>query len=151
MSVSTLARWDLSTPVDLYVHFTKKGGVGVLAQGLPDKAQPVLWVVLQKPSCTFSPGLECLSNLVMKGRKLALRHLGIEPTKIYLPFRKQLSTQSIALSEYLAIALGGFGGEICYVAKPLGLSCSRLSTSTSHRKSWTDLNQDQQFSQMYLR
>ena len=35
MSVSTLTRWDSSTPVDLYIHFTKKGGVGALAQGPP--------------------------------------------------------------------------------------------------------------------
>ncbi|KAF4804809.1 hypothetical protein TURU_004641 [Turdus rufiventris] len=54
----------------------------------------------------------------MKGRKLALRYLGIESTKIYLPFCKQLSAQSTTISEYLAIALAGFGGEIRYVAKP---------------------------------
>ncbi|NXQ55231.1 POK8 protein, partial [Anthoscopus minutus] len=54
----------------------------------------------------------------MKGRKLALRHLGIELAKIYLPFRKQLSTQSTTISEYLAMALAGFGGEIRYAAKP---------------------------------
>ncbi|KAF4793759.1 endogenous retrovirus group K member 113 Pol protein-like protein [Turdus rufiventris] len=117
MSVSTLTRWDSSTPVDLYVHFMKKGGVGALAQRPPDKAQPIEWVVLGKPSSAFSPGVECLSNLIMKGRKLALRHLGIEPTKIYLPFHKQLSAQS-TISEYLAIALAGFGGEIRYVVKP---------------------------------
>ena len=35
MSVSTLNRWDSSTLVHLYVHFTKKGGVGALAQGPP--------------------------------------------------------------------------------------------------------------------
>ncbi|NXC91906.1 POK8 protein, partial [Cercotrichas coryphoeus] len=54
----------------------------------------------------------------MKGRKLALRHLGIEPAKIYLPFREHLSTQSTTISEYLAMALAGFGGEIRYLAKP---------------------------------
>ncbi|KAF4804798.1 hypothetical protein TURU_004533 [Turdus rufiventris] len=43
---------------------------------------------------------------------------GIEPTKIYLPFCKQLSTQSTTISEYLAMALAGFGGEIRYAAKP---------------------------------
>ncbi|NWR22078.1 POK8 protein, partial [Emberiza fucata] len=53
----------------------------------------------------------------MKGRKLALRHLGIEPSKIHLPFHKQLSAQSTT-SEYLAMALAGFGGEIRYAAKP---------------------------------
>lgn len=37
MSVSTLARWDPGAPIDLYVHFTKKGGVGALAQGLLTK------------------------------------------------------------------------------------------------------------------
>ncbi|KAF4792062.1 endogenous retrovirus group K member 8 Pol protein-like protein [Turdus rufiventris] len=118
MSVSTLSRWDSSAPVDLYVHFTKNRGVGVLAQRPPDKAQLIKWVVLGKPSRVFSPGVECLSNLIMKGRKLALRHLGIEPAKIYLPFRKQLSTQSTTISEYLAMALAGFGGEIHYTAKP---------------------------------
>lgn len=118
MSESMLTRWDSSAPVDLYVHFTKKGGVGALAQGPPDKAQPILWVVLGKPSRAFSPGVECLSNLIMKGRKLALRHLGIEPSKISLPFRKQLSAQSTTISEYLAIALTGFGGEIRYAEKP---------------------------------
>ncbi|KAF4798545.1 hypothetical protein TURU_063015 [Turdus rufiventris] len=118
MSVSMLTRWDSSTPVDLYVHFTKKGGVGALAQGPPDKAQPIQWVVLGKPSRGFSLGIECLSSLIMKGRKLTLRHLGIEPAKIYLPFHEQLSTQSTTISEYQAMALAGFGGEIRYAAKP---------------------------------
>ncbi|KAF4792223.1 Gag-Pro-Pol polyprotein [Turdus rufiventris] len=119
MSVSMLTRWDSSTPVDLYVHFTKRGGgVGALAQGPPDKAQPIQWEVLGKPSCAFSPGVECLSSLIMKGRKLALRHLCIKPTKIYLPFRKQLYAQSTTISEYLAMALAGFRGEIRYAAKP---------------------------------
>ncbi|KAF1475837.1 hypothetical protein FQV18_0016885, partial [Eudyptula minor novaehollandiae] len=54
----------------------------------------------------------------MKGRKLALRHLGIEPVRIYLPFRKQLPKQSVTMSEYLAIALAGFGGEVRYATKP---------------------------------
>ncbi|KAF1532991.1 Endogenous retrovirus group K member 8 Pol protein, partial [Eudyptes sclateri] len=54
----------------------------------------------------------------MKGRKLALRHLGIEPARIYLPFRKQLPKQSVTMSEYLAIALVGFGGEVRYATKP---------------------------------
>ncbi|KAF4804393.1 reverse transcriptase-like protein [Turdus rufiventris] len=62
--------------------------------------------------------MSCLSSLTMKGRKLTLRHLGIEPTKIYLPFCKQLSTQSTTIAEYLAMALAGFGGEIRYLAKP---------------------------------
>ncbi|KAF4803720.1 endogenous retrovirus group K member 113 Pol protein-like protein [Turdus rufiventris] len=118
MSVITLTRWDSSTPVNLYVHFTKKGGVGALVQGPPDKAQPIQWVVLGKPSRAFSLGIECLSSLIMKGRKLALRHLGIEPTKIYLPFCKQLSAQSATIAEYLAMVLAGFGGEIHYAAKP---------------------------------
>ncbi|RMC16893.1 hypothetical protein DUI87_06147 [Hirundo rustica rustica] len=61
--------------------------------------------------------VECLGNLIMKGRKLALKHLGTEPTKIYLPFRKHLSAQS-TISEHLAMALAGFGGEIRYAAKP---------------------------------
>ncbi|RMC11036.1 hypothetical protein DUI87_12228 [Hirundo rustica rustica] len=118
MSVSTLTRWDADAPIDLYIHFTKKGGVGALAQGPPNKAQPIQWVVLGKPSRAFSPGIECLGNLIMKGRKLALKHLGAEPTKTYLPFRKQLSTQLTTISEHLAIALAGFGGEICCAAKP---------------------------------
>ncbi|RMC21297.1 hypothetical protein DUI87_02158 [Hirundo rustica rustica] len=118
MSRSTLTRWDACASIDLYVHFTKKGGVRALAQGPPDKAQPILWVVLGKPSRAFSPGVECLGNLIMKGRKLALKHLGAEPTKIYLPFRKQLSAQSTTVSEHLAMALAGFGGEIHYAAKP---------------------------------
>ncbi|NXE71658.1 POK8 protein, partial [Calcarius ornatus] len=53
-----------------------------------------------------------------KGRKLALRHLGFEPSKISLPFRKQLSAQSTTISEYLAVALTGFGEEIRYAEKP---------------------------------
>ncbi|RMC20412.1 hypothetical protein DUI87_01262 [Hirundo rustica rustica] len=118
MSRSTLTRWDACASIDLHVHFTKKGGVGALAQGPPDKTQPILWVVLGKPSRAFSPGVECLGNLIMKGRKLALKHLGAEPTKIYLPFRKQLSAQSTTISEHLAMALAGFGGEIRYAAKP---------------------------------
>ncbi|RMC16977.1 hypothetical protein DUI87_06233 [Hirundo rustica rustica] len=118
MSVSTLTRWDADAPIDLYVHFTKKGGVGALAQGPPDKAQPILWVLLGKLSHASSPGVECLGNLIMKGRKLALKHLGTEPTKIYLPFRKHLSAQSTTISEHLAMALAGFGGEIRYAAKP---------------------------------
>ncbi|KAF4798324.1 hypothetical protein TURU_065261 [Turdus rufiventris] len=36
---------------------------------------------------------------------------------IYLPFHKQLSTQPTKISEYLAMALAGFGGEIRYTAK----------------------------------
>ena len=96
----------------------KGGGVGALAQGPPEKAQPIQWIVLGKPSRAFSPGVECLGNLIMKGRKLALRHLGSEPARIYLPFCKQLSVQSVAMSEYLAIALVGFGGEVRYATKP---------------------------------
>ncbi|KAF4795593.1 endogenous retrovirus group K member 113 Pol protein-like protein [Turdus rufiventris] len=138
MSVSMLTRWDSSTPVDLYVHFTKKGRVGLLAQGLPDKAQPIQWVVLGKLSHAFSPGIKCLSSLIMKGRKLALRHLGIEPTKIYLPFHKQLSVQSTTISEYLAMALAGFGGEIRYTAKPpwtqLAYGCRHRSPTKDNRQ-----------------
>jgi len=118
VSSSTLARWNPNVPLDLYVHFTEGGGVGALAQGAPEKAQPIQWIVLGKPSRAFSPGVECLGNLIMKGRKLALRHLGIEPARIYLPFRKQLSVQSVVMSEYLAIALVGFGGEVRYATKP---------------------------------
>lgn len=118
VSSSSLARWNPAVPLDLYVHFTKGGGVGALAQGPPEKAQPIQWVVLGKPSRAFSPGVECLGNLIMKGRKLALRHLGIEPARIYLPFRKRLPTQSVAMSEYLAIALIGFGGEVQYATRP---------------------------------
>ena len=118
VSSSTLARWNPNIPLDLYVHFTEGGGVGALAQGPPEKAQPVQWIVLGKLSRAFSPGVECLGNLIMKGRKLALRHLGIEPARIYLPFRKQLPTQSMAMSEHLAIALVGFGGEVRYATKP---------------------------------
>ena len=118
VSSSALARWNPEVPLDLYVHFTKGGGVGALAQGSPEKAQPIQWIVLGKPSRAFSPGVECLGNLIMKGRKLALRHLGIEPARIYLPFRKQLPTQSVAMSEYLALALVGFGGEVRYATKP---------------------------------
>jgi len=118
VSSSTLARWNPNLPLDLSVHFTEAGGVGALAQGPPEKAQPIQWVVLGKPSRAFSPGVECLGNLIMKGRKLALRHLGTEPARIYLPSRKQLPAQSVATSEYLAIALVGFGGEVRYAAKP---------------------------------
>ena len=118
VSSSTLARWNPNLPLDLYVHFTKGGGMGALAQGPPEKAQPIQWVVLGKPSRAFSPGVECLGNLIMKGRKLALRHLGIEPARIYLPFCKQLPAQSVAMSEYLAIALVGFAGEVRYATKP---------------------------------
>ncbi|GAB0208561.1 PHD finger protein 7-like [Grus japonensis] len=118
ISSSSLARWKPNVSLDLYVHFTTGGGVGALAQGPPEKAQPIQWVVLGKPSRAFSPGIECLGNLIMKGRKLALRHLGIEPATIYLPFRKQLPTQSVAMSEHLAVALVGFGGEVRHARKP---------------------------------
>uniref|UniRef100_A0A8C3JB39 RNA-directed DNA polymerase n=1 Tax=Calidris pygmaea TaxID=425635 RepID=A0A8C3JB39_9CHAR len=118
ISSSSLARWNPNIPLDLYVHFTEGGGVGALAQGPPGKAQPIQWIVLGKPSRAFSPGVECLGNLIMKGRKLALRYLGIEPARIYLPLRKQLPKQSVAMSEYLAIALVRFGGEVWYAAKP---------------------------------
>ncbi|TRZ10259.1 hypothetical protein HGM15179_016850 [Zosterops borbonicus] len=63
----------------------------------------------------MSSGVECLGNLIMRGRKLALNHLGIEPAKIFLPFRKQLPAVS---SEHLALALIGFAGEIRYATKP---------------------------------
>lgn len=92
--------------------------MGALAQGPPDKARPIQWVVLGKPSCTFSPGVECLANLVARGRKLALSHLGIEPSTIYLPVRKQIPAQSPAVLECFALALTGFGGEIRYAIKP---------------------------------
>lgn len=41
MFASTLTRWDAGAPLDLYVHFTKKGGVGAPAQGPPNEAQPI--------------------------------------------------------------------------------------------------------------
>ncbi|TRZ05262.1 hypothetical protein HGM15179_021845, partial [Zosterops borbonicus] len=104
ISSSTLARWNPGIPLDLYVHFTEGGGVEALSWG--------------KPSHVFSPGVECLGNLIMKGRKLALNHLGIEPAKIYLPFRKQFPILSVAMSEHLALALVGFAGEIQYATKP---------------------------------
>lgn len=118
ISSSMLSRWNPSAPLDLYVHFTEGGGVGALAQRPPDKAKPIQWVVLGKPSCAFSPGVKCLGNLIMKGRKLALSHLGIEPAKIYLPFCKQLPTLSVAMSEHLAFALVGFAAEIWYATEP---------------------------------
>ncbi|XP_014117035.1 PREDICTED: endogenous retrovirus group K member 8 Pol protein-like [Pseudopodoces humilis] len=117
VSLSSLARWKPQVPLDLYVHFTKGGGVGALAQGPPEKAHPIQWIVLGKQTCAFSPGAEYLSSLIMKGRKLALKHLGVEPARIFLPFRKQLSTQSTVMSEYLATALVGFSREIQYSAK----------------------------------
>lgn len=118
LSSSTLARWNPNEPLDLYVYFTERGGVEALAQGPPQKVQPIQWIVLGKPSRAFSPGVECIGNLIMKGRKLALRHLGIEPATIYLPFRKQLLPQSVAMSESLATALAGFRGEVQYAIKP---------------------------------
>ncbi|XP_014798464.1 PREDICTED: endogenous retrovirus group K member 6 Pol protein-like [Calidris pugnax] len=118
VSSSALVRWNPSLPLDLYVHFTEGGGVGALAQGPPEKAKPIQWIVLGKSSRAFSPGVECIGNLIMKGRKLALRHLGIEPATIYIPFRKQVPMKSVAMSEHLAIALVGFGGEVRYAAKP---------------------------------
>ncbi|NXY12359.1 POK8 protein, partial [Pteruthius melanotis] len=54
----------------------------------------------------------------MKGRKLALSHLGIEPAKMYLPFCKQLPTLSVAMSEHLALARVGFAGDVRYAIKP---------------------------------
>lgn len=104
--------------LDLYVHFTEEGGLGALAQGPPDTAKPIQWVVLGKTSRAFTPGVECLGSLIMKGRKLALSHLGFEPAKIYLLFRKQIPALSVAVSEHLALALFGFAGELCYAAKP---------------------------------
>ncbi|TRZ11243.1 hypothetical protein HGM15179_015859 [Zosterops borbonicus] len=118
MSSGTLARWNPAIPLDLYVHFTKRGGVGALAQGPPDKARPIQWVVMGKPSRAFSPGVECLGNLIMRGRKCALNHLGIESAKIFLPFRKQLPALSTAMSKHLALALISFSGEIKYATKP---------------------------------
>uniref|UniRef100_A0A674HRM5 Uncharacterized protein n=1 Tax=Taeniopygia guttata TaxID=59729 RepID=A0A674HRM5_TAEGU len=118
MSTSLLARWNPSVPLDLYVHFTQKGGVGALAQGPSEKSQPIQWVVLGRPTHAFSPGVECIANLITKGRRLALRHLGTEPARIHLPFRKRPTTESTAISEHLALALTGFGGEISYATKP---------------------------------
>lgn len=118
LSTAVLSRWNPSLPLDLYVHFTKEGGVGALAQGPPDTAKPVQWIALGKASRAFTPGVECLGNLIMKGRKLALSHSGFEPAKIYLPFRKQIPTSSVAVSEHLALALFGFVGELCYSTKP---------------------------------
>lgn len=54
VSSSTLARWKPDEPLDLYVHFMEGGGVGALAQGPPEKAQPIQWIVLGKPSRAFS-------------------------------------------------------------------------------------------------
>ncbi|XP_039942659.1 uncharacterized protein LOC131378455 [Hirundo rustica] len=150
MSVSMLTRWNADAPIDLYVHFTKKEGVGALAQGPPNKTQPIQWVVLGKSSRAFSLGIECLGSLIMKGRKVVLKHLGVEPAKRYLPLRKQLSVQSTTISEHLAIALAGFGGEIRYAAK-LGLGCLRSLTLISRRKSSTDHSQDRRSSQTHLR
>lgn len=67
VSSSTLARWNPNEPLDLYVYFTERRGVGALAQGPPQKVQLIQWIVLGKPSCAFSPGVECLGNLIMKG------------------------------------------------------------------------------------
>ena len=113
-----LARWNPNEPLDLYVYFTERGRVGALAKGPPQKVQPIQWTVLGKPSRAFSPGIECLGNLIMKGQKLALRHLGIEPATIYLPFCKQLLLQSVVMSESLAIALARFRREVQYAIKP---------------------------------
>uniref|UniRef100_A0A8C3UXB9 Uncharacterized protein n=1 Tax=Catharus ustulatus TaxID=91951 RepID=A0A8C3UXB9_CATUS len=118
LSTAVLSRWNPHLPLDLYVYFTKEGGVGVLAQGSPESAKPVQWVVLGRPSRAFTPGVECIGNLIMKGRKLALSHLGCEPAKIYLPFRKQILSSSVAVSECLALALFGFAGELGYATKP---------------------------------
>ncbi|KAF4787610.1 Gag-Pro-Pol polyprotein [Turdus rufiventris] len=90
LSTAVLSRWNPSLPLDLYVHFTKERGVGALAQGPPDTVKPVQWIVLGRTTRAFTPGTECLRNLIMKGRKLALSHLGFEPVRIYLPFRKQI-------------------------------------------------------------
>ena len=48
VSSNTLARWNPAMPLALYVHFTEGGGVGALAQGPPEKAQPIQWIVLEK-------------------------------------------------------------------------------------------------------
>ncbi|KAF4795486.1 endogenous retrovirus group K member 19 Pol protein-like protein [Turdus rufiventris] len=98
--------------------FYQRGGVGALAQGPLGTAKPVQWVVLGRTSRAFSLGVECLGNLIMKGRKLTLSHLGFEPAKIYFPFRKQIPTSSVTISEHLAVALFGFAGELCYTVKP---------------------------------
>lgn len=126
MSSGSLSRWNPGVPLDLYVHFTERGGVGVLAQGTPNEARPIQWVVLGKPLRAFSPEVECLGNLIMKGRKLAMSHLGVEPARIHLPFRKQLPTLSTAMSEHLALALLGFAGELQYAAKPPWIKLLRV-------------------------
>ncbi|OWK60387.1 Pol polyprotein [Lonchura striata] len=118
MSTGTLARWNPSILLDLYVHFTQKGGVGALAQGPSKKSQPIQWVVLRKPTHAFSPGIECFANLIIKGRKLTLRHLGTKPARIHLPFCKRLTMESTVITEHLAVALTGFGGEISYTTRP---------------------------------
>ncbi|KAF4801220.1 endogenous retrovirus group K member 18 Pol protein-like protein [Turdus rufiventris] len=41
LSTAVLSRWNPHLPLDLYVHFTKEGGIGVLAQGSPESAKPV--------------------------------------------------------------------------------------------------------------
>ncbi|KAF4802938.1 hypothetical protein TURU_019102 [Turdus rufiventris] len=105
LSTVVLSRWNPGLLLDLYAHFTKEGRVGALAQGPPDTAKPVQRVVLRRTSHAFTPGVECLGNLIMKGRKLALSHLRLEPVKIYLPFRKQIPMSSVAISEHLALAL----------------------------------------------
>ncbi|RMC11075.1 hypothetical protein DUI87_12267 [Hirundo rustica rustica] len=66
---------------------------------------------------TLTPEAARSLDFIEQQMKLALKHLGAEPTKIYLPFRKHLSAQ-LTISEHLAIALAGFGGEIRYAAKP---------------------------------
>ncbi|RMC16721.1 hypothetical protein DUI87_06314 [Hirundo rustica rustica] len=87
----------------------------------------------------------------MKGRKLALKHLGAEPTKIYLPFRKQLSAQSTTVSEHLAMALAGFGGEIHYAAKPPWTQLLAIVDIDLPPKLSTDHSQDRRSSQTHLR
>ncbi|KAF4804832.1 Gag-Pro-Pol polyprotein [Turdus rufiventris] len=59
LPTAVLSQWNPSLPLDLYVHFTKEGGVGALAQGLPDTAKPVQWVVLGRTTHAFTPGTEC--------------------------------------------------------------------------------------------
>lgn len=112
MSLGSLSRWNPGVLLDLYVHFTEGGGVGALAQGTPNEARPIQWVVLGKSLRAFSLGVKCLDNLIIKGRKLALSHLGVEPARIHVPFCKQLPTLSTAMSEHLALALLGFAGEL---------------------------------------
>ncbi|KAF4805632.1 hypothetical protein TURU_000315 [Turdus rufiventris] len=67
LSTAVLSRWNPRLPLYLYVHFTKEGGIGALAQGPPDSAKPVQWVVLGRLSRAFTPGVHWKPNY--KGQK----------------------------------------------------------------------------------